>query len=379
MNSIDFAPGTVGDPAPLPGPTMKAIVFREHGGSEVLRLEDVPTPHPKAGEVLLAVRAVSVNHGPDVETRRKGFGMGSLAMPHIGGVDPVGEVVAVGPGVDDVELGARVAVYPVIACGVCDFCTAGAAENYCRDSLLFGVQTPGGRAEYVAVPSSQLVRLPPTVSFEQAAALGVAYITTYHGMAARANVTASDTLLVMGAGGGCGVAAVQLGKLAGARVLAVTGPAWKQSRLSALGADETFSYRSEGWTDDIMAATNGRGVSVAFDNAGVATLGASVSCLGRGGRLFCSGGTSGLEVPLNVRDLYRNHISLLFYVEGSKADMAHLVDLVARGDLDPVIDRTFPLRDAAMADDHLDAQQQFGRVVLTVGEESDSPPANPDR
>jgi NADPH:quinone reductase-like Zn-dependent oxidoreductase len=323
-------------------------------------------PEPGAGEVLLAVGAVSVNHGPDVETRRKGFGMGKLPMPHIGGVDPAGEVVDLGPGVEGFSVGDRVAVYPVIACGVCDFCRAGAAANYCRDSRLFGVQTPGGRAQFVTVPATQLVALPEEVSYEAAAALGVAYTTTFHGMYERAGLTAEDTLLVMGAGGGCGVAAVQLAKITGARVLAVTGEQWKGERLLELGADATFSYRDPEWTAQVLDATDGLGVTAAFDNAGAATLAASVSCLGRGGRLFCSGGTTGLEVGLNIRDLYRNHNSLLFYVQGAKADMESLVALVAAGELEPVIDRVYPLHEAAAADEHLDAQEQFGRVVLSV-------------
>jgi acryloyl-coenzyme A reductase len=347
--------------------TMKAIVFEEHGASSVLRYADVPIPQVGAGEALVAVRAVSVNHGPDVETRRKGFGMGGLAMPHIGGVDPAGEIVAVADDVEGFAPGDRVAVYPVIACGVCDFCMAGAPENSCRDSRLFGVQTQGGRAQYLTVLATQLVRLPDAVSFAAAAALGVAYTTTYHGIVERGQVSAGETLLVMGAGGGCGVAAVQLGKLVGARVLAVTGAEWKQARLLGIGADAVFSYRDPDWVEQVRAATDGRGVDAAFDNAGAETLASSLACLGRAGRLICSGGTTGLDVQLNIRDLYRNLNSLLFYVQGGKADMERLVEMVADGRLEPVIDAVYPLDEAARADDHLDAQAQFGRVVLSVG------------
>lgn len=345
---------------------MRAITFHTHGESSVLSYEELPTPEPGPGEVLLEVKAVSINHGPDVETRRSGFAMGGVELPHIGGVDPAGVVCGLGPGVEDVATGDRVAVYPVIACGVCAFCRAGAGENACEDSRLFGVQTQGGRAQYVTVPATQLVALPDAVSFEAAAALGVAYTTTWHGMSRRARVVAGDTLLVMGAGGGCGVAAVQLGKRSGARVIAVTGDAWKQERLRELGADEVLSYRDAEWPARVRELTGGRGVSVAFDNVGTRTLASSIDCLARCGRLFCSGGTTGLEVALNVRQLYRRHISLLFYVQGTKADMAELVAMVAAGELDPVIDRRFPLADAAAADDHLDAQRQFGRVVLTL-------------
>ncbi len=347
---------------------MKAVMFHEHGESHVLQYGDIATPEPGPGEVLIRVHAVSVNHGPDIETRRSGFGMSALAMPHIGGIDPAGQIVGLGPDAGDFQLGERVAVYPVIACGVCDFCRAGAGENYCPFSRMFGIQTPGGRAEYVCVPITQLVRLPDAVSYEAAAALGVAYTTTWHGVVERGKVTAADTLLVMGAGGGVGVAAVQLGKIIGARVIAVTGAQWKQDRVRALGADEVFSYHDSNWPKQVMAATDGRGVSVAFDNSGTQTLAATVDCLGRGGRLFCSGGTTGLEVTLNVRHLYRELISLLFYVQGTKADMGKLVELVAAGTLNPVIDSTFPLQEAAAADELIDANKMFGRIVLRVGE-----------
>lgn len=345
---------------------MHAVVYHEHGGPEVLRYEEVPEPTPGAGEALIAVRAVAVNPGPDTETRRRGFGMGSVEMPHIGGVDPAGVVAALGPGVDGFAVGDRVAVYPVIACGTCDFCLRGDGENYCRRSRLFGVQTQGGRAEYACAPVSQLVRLPDSVSYDDAAALGVAYTTTWHGMVERAGTTAQDTVLVMGAGGGCGVAAVQIGKLLGARVLAVTGAPWKQDRVRELGADEVFSYRDEDWPQRVKAATDGRGANVLFDNTGAATLAASIDCLDRGGRLFCSGGTTGLEVTLDIRRMYREHLSLLFYVQGTKTDMETLVKLVAEKRLAPVIDARIPMREAARADQRLAAMEQFGRIVLVL-------------
>lgn len=345
-------------------------MFSEHGGAEVLRYVDVETPTPAPGEVLVEVHAVSVNHGPDVETRRSGFGMRSVSLPHVGGVDPAGRIVALGPGVTGFALGDRVAVYPVLACGECNVCRSEIGENYCPHFEMYGVQRWGGRAQYATAPARQLVRLPDTVSYDAAAALGVAYTTTWHGMFGRAKVTADDTLLVMGAGGGVGVAAVQLGRWIGARVLAVTGSADKQERVRALGADEVFSYSDSNWPDQVRRATGGRGVTAAFDNSGTSTLPHSIGCLARGGRLFCSGGTTGLEVTLNIRSLYREQLSLLFYVQGTKADMAALVDLVGKGVLDPVVDSRFPLRSAAAADDRLDANRQFGRIVLQVEHDS---------
>jgi acryloyl-coenzyme A reductase len=350
---------------------MKAITFDRHGGSNVLRYTEVPAPRASRGEVVIAVRAVSVNHGPDVETRRKGFGMRAISFPHITGSDPAGEIVEIGDGVDGFSIGDRVAVYPVIACGECDFCRAGRGENYCRKSHFFGVETAGGRAEYVAAPATQLIRLPENVSFEAAAALGVAYTTTWHGLVARGAITPEDTVLVVGAGGACGVAGIQIAQHVGARVIALTGDDRKRDRLLSLGADLVLSYKDPTWPEAVKSYTGGLGVTLAFDNGGTDTLPSSVECLARGGRLVCSGGTSGLEATLNIRTLYRNHISLLFYVQGSKHDMETLVDLVASGGFDPVIDQRYPLQDAALADDCLEASRQIGRVVLVV----DPPPA----
>jgi NADPH:quinone reductase-like Zn-dependent oxidoreductase len=356
---------------------LKAIIFNRHGDSEVLQYAEVPTPRPGPGEALVAVHAVSVNHGPDIETRRRGFSMGQVPMPHIGGIDPAGVIAELGPGVEMFSIGDRVAVYPVIACGTCDFCLAGAGENYCRASRLFGVQTPGGRAEYVTVPVTQLVRLPDQVSFEAAAALGVAYTTTWHGLVERAAITAEDTLLVTGAGGDCGVAAIQIAGHFGARVIALTGQDWKREHLAALGADLVLNYRDADWGAAVRDATGGLGASVAFDNAGSATLPTTLECLARAGRLVCSGGTSGFEVTINIRSLYRNHASLLFYVQGAKTDMERLVELVAAGALHPAIGREFRLSEAALADDHLDSGDHLGRVLLRVDSASDVEASEP--
>jgi NADPH:quinone reductase-like Zn-dependent oxidoreductase len=159
---------------------------------------------------------------------------------------------------------------------------------------------------------------------------------------------------------------VQLARFIGARVIALTGEQWKQERLLALGADVVLSYRDPDWPQAVRAAAGARGVTVAFDNGGTSTLPKTLECLGRTGKLVCSGGTSGLEATINIRTLYRNHISLLFYVQGAKRDMERLVELVATGELTPVIDREYPLSEAAGADDHLDTGQHFGRIVLRV-------------
>lgn len=343
---------------------MKATVFHEHGGPEVLRYEDVATPEPAAGEVLVRVHATTVNRGPDAGVRRDGFGIPGFRLPHVSGADPAGEVAALGEGVDGWEVGQRVVVYPLLWCGECDFCLAGAGENYCRRWRMLGMHVWGGHAEYVSVPSRNLVALPDPVATEAAATLPVSYITAYHGLRRQVGVGPDDTVLVMAAGSGIGAAAIQIAKHLGARVIATTGAEWKQRRAREIGADEVFDYTDADWPEQVRAVTDGRGVSVAFDNLGAETWSQSLACLDRAGRMLCSGNTGGATVPLDLRTLYRQMISMRFHMQGALADLSALVDLVAQGRLEPVIDCRLPMSAAVTAQAHLVSQHQFGKVVL---------------
>jgi NADPH:quinone reductase-like Zn-dependent oxidoreductase len=344
---------------------VKAVIFHEHGGPEVLRYEDVDDPRPGKGEVLVRVGAATVNRGPDQMVRGGGFGIpGFAGLPHVSGADAAGEVAELGEGVEALEVGDPVVVYPLLWDGDCDLCRSGAGENYCRNWRMVGVHTWGGYADFVVVPAQNLVKLPPGVSYEQAATLTVTYNTTWHGLVQRAGTTADDTVLVMAAGSGVGVAAIQLAKLLGARVIATTGAGWKQERALALGADAAFNYKDENWPAQVREATGGRGVSVVFDNIGADTFAQSLSCLDRGGRLFCSGATGSWNTQIDLRGLYRNMNTLHFHMQGSKADVVEMVRLVGEGRLDPVIDSTYPLADVVHAQEKLAAMEQFGKVVL---------------
>lgn len=342
---------------------MKAAVFHEYGGPEVLRYEEVADPVTGPGEVLVRVGAVTINHGPDTMVRSGAFRV-PIPLPHVSGSDPAGEVTAVGEGVDGSWVGRRVAIVSIVACGECEFCAVGAGENYCRNWQLVGVHRWGGRAEYVVVPARNLVPLPDEVSVEQAACLGMAYLNAYHGLVRKARIRADDTLLVLGAGGGVGVAATQIAKDAGARVIAGTGEPWKKVRAEAIGADVAVSLDSEDWPSEVLAATNGRGVSVLFDNVGPATWARSVPLIDRAGRFICSGATTGPELTLDAVALYRNQVTAHFFMNGAGQDLVELVDLVASGRVDPVIDSRYPLSDTARAEARLAAREQFGKIVL---------------
>jgi acryloyl-coenzyme A reductase len=346
---------------------MKAVTFHELGGTDVLQYEDVPYPSIKPDEALIRVHAVSINPGPDTFSRTHGFGDPSFALPHVTGSDPAGEVVAIGDAVHNVAVGERVVVYPVMRCGTCDLCLRGVPANYCRNFRIFGVHTWGGRAEYAAVRSDLLVRLPDQVSYEAAATLPVSYITTWHGMLDRARVTQDDTLLVVGAGGGCGVAALQIARYLGVPSIALTGSSEKVERLRGHGAAHVLSYRDADWSEQVRSIA-GHGVSVAFDNSGEATWTKTIAALDRGGRMFCSGATTGDRLAVDVRTLYREQITLHFYVQGTKPNLERLVALVGSGDIVPPVEHRLPMSAVREAEHLLASHRQVGKIVLIPDE-----------
>jgi NADPH:quinone reductase-like Zn-dependent oxidoreductase len=343
---------------------MMASVFHEHGGPEVLHYEEVATPRPGPGEALVRVHAATVNRGTDTRVRENGFGLRDFHLPHVGGADAAGEVAGLGADVTGWEIGQRVVVYPLMWCGTCDFCSRGASENYCRNWSMVGMHVWGGHAEYVTVPARNLVALPDAVGYEPAATLPVAYITAYHGLVRQVGLEAGETVLVMAAGSGIGAAAIQIARNLGARVLATTGSGWKHERARAIGAEAVFDYHDGDWAAAVREATGGRGVDVVFDNVGAETWAQSLSCLDRAGRMLCSGNTGGATVPLDLRGLYRNMIEMRFHMQGGLRDLEALVELVAAGEIEPVIDSRLPLSSAIAAQQRLAAQQQFGKVVL---------------
>ncbi|WCB91765.1 Crotonyl-CoA reductase [Baekduia alba] len=343
---------------------MKAVVVEEHGGPEVLRYKDVPDPQPGPGEVVIRVRALTANPGPDVLTREGRFGLPGFELPHVGGSDPAGEVVAVGEGVTSPAVGDRVVVYPILSCGDCDACRRGAGGPYCRRWRLWGAQTWGGRAEYARLPASNAVALPDGVSFEAAAAAALSYNTTWHGVVDRGRLSAEDTLLVTGAAGGCGVAAIQIGRLFGARVIAISGAEWKRVRAVEIGADHAFDSRDPDWPRQVREVTDGRGASIVLDSVGDASWPLSTSCLDHGGRFLCCGTTTGSAMAFDAREMYRKLIAMHFWHNGTKPGMETLLSHVAAGEIDPVIDSRFALEDTAEAERKLAAQDHFGKIVL---------------
>ena len=340
---------------------MKAVAFSRHGGPEVLEVVDVATPVPKAREVRVRVKAVALNH-LDLWTRAGWPGL-KLPLPHILGSDIAGVIDEVGAEVEDVAVGSEVVINPGLSCGACERCLSG-DDNLCRGYKILGEHAPGGYADFVVVPRTNVLPKPPGLSFEDAACLPLTFLTAWTMLVRRAQLRAGETVLVQAAGSGVGSAAVQIAKLLGATVIATASTDAKLAQAQALGADVCINYVKEDFVAAVRKVTQRRLVDVVFEHVGADTFEKSVACLPYGGRLVTCGATSGHDVKLDLRVLFYKRISLLGSTMGSKADLFRILDLVAAGKLRPVKDRVLPLSQAAAAHTLLSERKSFGNVVL---------------
>jgi NADPH:quinone reductase-like Zn-dependent oxidoreductase len=342
---------------------MKAIVYAEHGGPEVLRYMDVPEPTIGAGEVLVRVRACALNH-LDLWLRQ-GVPSMKIPLPHIPGSDIAGEVVRVGEGAPNVRGGERVMLQPGISCGQCEKCLAG-DDNLCKSYRIFGEMVDGGCAEYVKAPAVNCVPIPEGLSFEAAAAFPLVSLTAWHMLISRARLKPGESVLVLAAGSGVGSAAIQIAKASGAWVIATAGSEAKLAKARELGADETINHSTQKIATEVKRLTGRRGVDVVFEHVGEATWNESIRSLVSGGRLVTCGATTGFSGAIDIRYLFFRQISLLGSFMGSKADLLAAVEFLKRGLLKPVIDVVMPLEKCAEAHRRLENSEQFGKIVLSV-------------
>jgi NADPH:quinone reductase-like Zn-dependent oxidoreductase len=341
---------------------VKAIVFRRHGGPEVLEYGDAPEPQIKANEVLVRVRAVALNH-LDLWVRRGLPGI-EIPLPHIPGSDVAGEIAKVGELVTWVKAGDKVLLAPGVSCGQCAVC-AGGADNQCRRYTNLGYMIDGGCAEYVKAPEVNAIAIPGELSWEEAAAVPLVFLTAWHMLVGRAQVRAGEDVLVLGAGSGVGSAAIQIAKLLGARVIATTSSAGKIQKARDLGADEVIDYTREDVQTEVRRLTARRGVDVVFEHVGTATWESSVLCLTTGGRLVTCGATTGYAAKVDIRYLFSRHLSLLGSYMGSKGELHAVVKLIGERKLRAVVDRVMPLSECRRAHEILESREQFGKIVLT--------------
>ncbi len=340
---------------------MKAAAIVEHGGVDGLRYMDLPDPQPDAGEVIIRVKACALNH-LDVWLR-SGLARYPLSLPHVPGSDVAGEVVAIGGAVTNVQVGDKVIVNPNLTCGECEWCRMG-EDSLCQSFGIFGAKCWGGYAECAKAPARNLIPMPDGLTFEQAAAFPLTFMTAWHMLLTRAQLKPGERVLVLAAGSGVGVAAVQIAKFTGAFVIATAGTDEKCEKAKALGADAVINHSREAISDRVRALTDGRGVDVVFEHVGTATFEQSLRSLAKGGRIVTCGATTGPTATFDIRYLFSRQLSIVGSMMGRTDELLTVVRLVGEGKLKPVIDRVFPLTEAAQAQQVLESRDFFGKLML---------------
>ncbi len=339
---------------------MRAVRFHAHGGPEVLVCEDAPDPEPRLGHVVVRVRACALNH-LDLWQRR-GLDRVTIPFPHISGADVSGEVVDA-PG-DEFAPGTRVLLQPGLSCGRCAACLAG-LDNTCAHYDVLGYRSDGGYAEYVRVPAVNVVPLPDTVPFIEAAAFPLTFLTAWHMLVTRARLAMGETVLVLAGGSGVGQAAIQVARLHGARVIATAGSDAKRARARELGAHEVIDHHASDIAAEVRRLTDRRGVDVVVEHVGQATWAKSVRALALGGRLVTCGNTTGWEAAIDLRFLFSRQLSLLGSYMGTKAELLQAAQFFFDGRCQPLVDSVLPLAAAADAHRRLAAGDVCGKLVLT--------------
>jgi NADPH:quinone reductase-like Zn-dependent oxidoreductase len=342
---------------------MRAVVIRQHGGPEVLKIEEVDDPVAGPGQVLVRVRACALNH-LDLWIRR-GVSGAAFHLPAITGADIAGDVAALGEGAAPLPIGTPVMIIPGVSCGFCSRCVSG-ADHLCASYGILGEGGgQGGLAELVAVPRANVVPMPGVFTYAQGAAASLAFQTAWHMLVARAELRGGETVLVQAGGSGVGTAAIQIARHLGAsRILTTVGTAAKRGAALALGATDVIDYRAQDFVEEVRKLTSKRGVDVVFEHVGGPTFEGSLRCLARAGRLVTCGATSGIEAAVNLRHLFFKSQSILGSTMGSKAEYHELVRLFGAGVLAPVIDRVVAMADIAEAHRALEARECFGKVVI---------------
>ncbi len=343
---------------------MKAVVYTQHGGPEVLRLQEMPSPAVGPNDVLVRVRAVALNH-LDIWIRQ-GLPRLNVTFPHIPGADVAGIVEEVGSAVSTVRPGQEVVIAPGISCGVCSYCVSG-EDNLCRSYSILGEHRHGGFAEFVSVPEANVLPKPLHLTFEEAAAIPLVFLTAWNMLVTNGRIRFGDEVLIWGAGSGVGSAGIQIAKLFNARVIAVAGAPWKLEKAKSLGADEGIDYREQDVPEEIKRLTGRRGMDIVFDHVGAATWQTSLKVLGRGGRLVTCGATSGPEATTDIRYIYSRKLSIHGTWMGTKRELYEVMRLVEAKKLRPVVHQVFPLERAAEAQTMMVRSEHFGKMVLRVG------------
>ncbi|MBI5365337.1 MAG: zinc-binding dehydrogenase [Planctomycetes bacterium] len=343
---------------------MQAVQIFQHGDPSVLQVVDVPRPVPKAGEVLARVLGVSLNH-LDLWTRRGMPGF-KVEFPRILGCDATGEIVELGEGVQGLRVGQKVLLEPGYSSGESAHDRAG-NDHLSDDYGIRGEHGDGYCCEYVALPARYVLLLPDGLDPVRTAATPLVFLTAWGMLVTRAKLSAGEACLVIGGASGVGSAAIQIARGIGARVVATAGSASKMELALALGADAVVDHSQPDWAKELRKLSGGRGFDVVVEHVGPATWTTSMRALARNGRLVTCGGTTGPTVEIALPHLFIKNQSVLGSTMGPKSAFPHILNRLARGDYQPVIDRLLPLSKAREAHTLLEARAVHGKIVLVPG------------
>jgi len=338
---------------------MKAVRIHQFGGPEVLQYEDVPDPELRKDQILVRVKACALNH-LDVWVRK---GLPGVKLPHILGSDIAGEIAVVGEYLSGVQIGQRVLLAPMHFCGRCVKCVAG-LQNQCREFTVIGNAVDGGNCELIAVPAANVIPIPDSLDFNQAASVPLVFVTAWHMLVALAGVRPGQTVLVLGASSGVGIAAIQIAKLFHCRVITTAGDESKLEKARALGADYSIHHYKQKISEEVRRITNKEGVDIVVEHVGAATWDESVRSLKSGGTLVTCGATTGPNVAIDLRHLFARQLRLQGSYMGTMGDLHEALSHIFAGRMKPVVDRTFPLSLLRAAHEYLEKSQMFGKVVV---------------
>lgn len=341
--------------------TMRAAVFSEYGGPEVVSVREVERPDPGPGQVRIRVRAAAMNH-LDLWLRR-GLPI-DHPMPHVGGSDMAGTVDALGPGVDGVPEGARVVVDPSVGYDWYDATPRGGALVDPPFRIL-GEHLHGGFAEYCVVPAANLVALPDHVSFEDAAAAGLVSVTAWRALTTRGRLRAGERVLITGGSGGVSTMAIQMARLAGARVHVVTSGEESVRRVLELGADVAYDRTEVDFGKEVWRDTDKQGVHLVLDAVGEAVWESCIRALAVRGRLVTYGATTGARGGTDIRLVFWKQLEILGSTMGTPAEFREAMGLVFDGKIAPVVHAVLPLEEVRRAHELLEEGEVFGKLVLT--------------
>jgi NADPH:quinone reductase-like Zn-dependent oxidoreductase len=346
---------------------VKAIYFEKHGGPEVLRLGELDDPSPGRDEVLIDVRASSLNH-LDLFVRRGMPGI-RIPLPHVPGSDASGRVAALGEGVEGLRVGERVLVNPTLNCRRCEYCVRGDASE-CVEFGVLGEHRWGGCAEKLVVPADNVIPIPDAMSFEDAAAVPLVFVTAWRMLITRARLRAGEDILILGAAAGVGAACIQIAKMTGARVLAAASSTEKLAFCKGLGADVLINYNEEDFVKRVRAETDRRGVDVCVDYVGKDTWVKSLQSLSRGGRLATCGATTGYDPQTDLRQVFYRQLQIVGSTMGSKNELLAALRFVFDGRMKASVSKVFDLADTAEAHRAMEDRRVIGKLVIRVGKEN---------